>query len=163
LGRPLAKWPQDVLSDKQAQEAWRQFRCDNITRLVREVHDEVRRVAPKCMISAAVFNNYPACRDSVGQDWKLWIEKGYLDFVCPMNYTASDAQFAALVKNQLDLVQGRIPCYPGIGLLEGLGPVGAVRQIQITRQCRTGGFVLWSVYPQYMDIYPHLGKGILAR
>ena len=50
------------------------------------------------MISAAVFKNFPRCRDEVGQDWRLWIDRGYLDFVCPMDYTGSDAEFESLVR-----------------------------------------------------------------
>ncbi len=164
LGRALANWPEDVLADGPVRDEWLQFRRDNITRLVREVHDEVREVAPDCLISAAVFRSYPACRDSVGQDWKLWIDNGWLDFVCPMNYTASDAQFRNLTESQLEIVGGTVPCYPGIGLLTGLGPVGAIRQIQISRDLNTGGFVVWSVYSQYInDVYPYLGLGMLAR
>ncbi len=163
IGRTLEHWPQDVLGDSPLREEWLQFRRDNITRLVREVHDEVRRVAPDCMISAAVFKSFPRCRDDVGQDWKLWIDKGYLDFVCPMNYTGSDAEFEGLVRHQLDIVGGKIPCYPGIGLLEHRSPADAIRQIQITRRLNTGGFVIWSVYPQYIDTYPCLGKSALAR
>ena len=34
-------------------------------------------------LSAAVFRNWSTDRDSVGQDWKLWCERGYLDFLCP--------------------------------------------------------------------------------
>ncbi len=42
--------------------------------------------------------------------------------------------------------------------------MGAIQQIQITRNPRTAGFVIWSVYPEYIDeVYPRLGKGILAR
>ena len=164
IGRKLQRWPQDVQLNGPQRQEWLQFRCDNITRLVQAVHDEVRRTVPRCMISAAVFRGWPYCKDSVGQDWKLWIDRGYLDFVCPMDYTASNGQFENLVKNQLQVVAGKVPCYPGIGLLEGLGPVGAIQQIQITRNLRTAGFVIWSVYPEYIDeVYPRLGKGILAR
>jgi uncharacterized lipoprotein YddW (UPF0748 family) len=164
LGHPVKNWPGDVLANGPVRRAWRQFRCDNITRLVRWVHREVRRVAPQCRISAAVFKDYPNCKDTVGQDWMLWIREGYLDFVCPMDYTASDAQFNNLVADQMALVRGKVPCYPGIGLLKGLGPVGTIRQIQITRRHRTGGFAIWSVHPQYINaVYPYLGKGITTR
>ena len=163
IGRTLDNWPGEVLGAGPLRRQWRQFRRDNITRLVREVHDQVRRVAPGCMISAAVFSSFPRCRDDVGQDWKLWIDEGYLDFVCPMDYTGSDAAFEGLVRNQLDIVAGKVPCYPGIGLLEHRSPADAVRQIEITRRLNTGGFVIWSVYPQYIDTYPCLGKGVLAR
>ena len=87
----------------------------------------------------------------------------HLDFVCPMDYTGSDAQFRSLVETQLDIVQGKIPCYPGIGLLTHRSAADAIRQIEITRQLKTGGFVIWSVYPQHVDTYPCLGTGILSR
>ena len=115
------------------------------------------------MISAAVFRNYPQCRDDVAQDWVAWAEAGYLDFLCPMNYTASNTQFRASTTAQLGHLRGTVPCYPGIGLLKGLGPVGAVRQIRISRELGTGGFVIWSVYPQYIDVYPYLGMSLLRR
>lgn len=162
IGKPVDAWPADVLAAGPLRQQWSQFRCDAITRLVREVHGAVRQAAPECRISAAVFNNYPACRDGVGQDWALWVRNGWLDFVCPMDYTASDAQFRNLAATQTSVVGGRIPCYPGIGLLEGLGPVGAVRQVQITRDLGTGGFIVWSVFPEYITaVYPYLGLGIL--
>jgi len=163
IGHRVENWPHDVLGEGPVREEWLQFRRDNITRLVREVHAEVRRVAPDCIISAAVFSGYPGCRDDVGQDWKLWVDEGLLDFVCPMDYTGSDAEFSSRVRTQLELVGGRIPCYPGIGLLEHKSPADAVRQIRITREQKTGGFVLWSVYPQYLETYSSLGKGVMAR
>ena len=163
LGSAVGNWPGDVLGNGPLRRQWLQFRCDQITRLVREVSREVRRVAPDCMVSAAVFSSFPLCKDSVGQDWKLWVDEGLLDFVCPMNYTGSDAEFESRVKSQLEIVAGQVPCYPGIGLLEHKSPADAVRQIEITRRLKTGGFVIWSVYPQYMATYPLLGMGVTAR
>ena len=66
--------------------------------MVKAVSEQVRRVKPKIKISAAVFRNWAVDRDGVGQDWKLWCERGYLDFVCPMDYTESDGQFDVWVR-----------------------------------------------------------------
>ncbi len=159
--RAVDDWPADVQAGGDLREQWLEFRRANITHVVRTVAETVRREAPECMISAAVFQNYPACRDDVAQDWGAWAQAGYLDFVCPMNYTASHAQFRSLTSAQLAALDGAVPCYPGIGLLTGLGPVGAVRQVQIARELRTGGFVIWSVFPQYIDdVYPYLGMSL---
>ena len=164
LGTTLNDWPACVLPGGPLRERWLEFRRANITRVVREVSQTVRREAPGCMISAAVFRSYPQCADDVAQDWVAWAQAGYLDFVCPMNYTHSHAQFRELTETQLAHLDGMVPCYPGIGLLEGLGPVGAVQQVQIARELGTGGFVVWSVYPQYIDdVYPHLGMSLLRR
>ena len=161
VGEALPGWPGEVSAKGRWYARWLEFRRDNISRLVERVHRAVRAQAPQCKISAAVFKNYPACRDGVGQDWVLWARKGWVDFVCPMNYTASDAQFGNLVRNELDVLGGAVPCYPGIGLLEGMGPIGAARQIDISRKLGTGGFVVWSVYPEYIETYRYLGMGIL--
>jgi uncharacterized lipoprotein YddW (UPF0748 family) len=161
-GAAVEDWPADVQREGPLRDRWLEFRRGNITRVVREVAETVRREVPQCMISAAVFRNYPQCRDSVGQDWLAWADAGYLDFVCPMDYTDSHTQFRALVSAQLGHLQGRVPCYPGIGLLTGLGPVGAAQQVQICRELNTGGFVVWSVYPAYIDaVYPYLGMSLL--
>ena len=162
IGKKTDAWPDAVLPAGPLHAEWLQFRRDAITRLVRDVHKAVRRAAPGCRISAAVFNNHPLCRDNFGQDWDLWVREGLLDFVCPMNYTASDAQFRNMSAMQMGVVGGRIPCYPGIGLIEGLGPIGAVRQIQITRALGAGGFVVFAADPEYISsVFPFLGMGIL--
>jgi len=162
IGEAVEDWPAGVQADGPLHEQWLEFRRGNITRVVREVSETVRREAPDCILSAAVFKNYPQCADSVGQDWVAWADAGYLDFVCPMNYTDSHTQFRHLVAAQLEHLGGRVPCYPGIGLLKGLGPVGAVRQVKIARELGTGGFVIWSVHPQYIDdVYPYLGMSLL--
>ncbi|MBT3376481.1 MAG: family 10 glycosylhydrolase [Lentisphaerae bacterium] len=161
VGEPLPEWPAEASPRGRWHSRWLQFRRDNISRLVKRVHQTVRTQAPACLISAAVFKNYPACRDDVGQDWPLWAREGWVDVVCPMDYTASDAQFGNLIRNQLDVLAGSVPCYPGIGLLKGMGPTGAARQIDISRKLGTGGFVIWSVYPEYIDTYRYLGMGIL--
>jgi len=161
VGEKLPQWPEEASRKGRWRARWLEFRRDNISRLVEQVHREVRAQAPECKISAAVFKNYPTCRDSVGQDWALWAREGWVDFVCPMNYTASDAQFGNLIRNELEVLGGSVPCYPGIGLLRGMGPTGAARQIDISRRLDTGGFVIWSVYPQYIDTYRYLGMGVL--
>jgi uncharacterized lipoprotein YddW (UPF0748 family) len=163
VGKPVEGWPAAVGSGGALREQWLDFRRSNITRVVREVSETVRREVPDCMISAAVFSSYPWCAESVAQDWVAWVDAGYLDFICPMDYTASHTEFRVKVTTQLAQVQGKIPCYPGIGLLKGLGPVGAMRQIQICRELGAGGFVIWSVYPAYIDTYSYLGMSPLPE
>ncbi len=119
--------------------------CDQITRLVQTVHDEAKKLKPGIKISAAVFGAYPDCRRSVGQDWVAWVRAGYLDFVCPMDYADTDPPFVDLVTQQLKLVDGRIPLYPGIGAWR-LGSADRVAsQIYEARQLGAPGFMLFNL------------------
>lgn len=166
IGRPVANWPQDVRSD-ELKDAWTQFRCDNISRLVEATAREVRAIKPNCKISAAVFGSYPACREGVGQDWVYWIEQGWLDFVCPMDYTESDPGFAALIANQRALIGNRVPLYPGIGAAASNSTLSADRvagQIRITRGIGADGFTIFNYARGLAEaIAPALGEAMLSQ
>jgi uncharacterized lipoprotein YddW (UPF0748 family) len=143
LGRQVTNWPTDCYSG-DLREAYTQWRCDNITRLVKAVHVEAKKIRPEIMISAAVFSSYPSCRESVAQDWPVWVQAGLLDFVCPMDYTQSDPGFVGLVTNQLKLIEGRIPLYPGIGQWR-LSDDRTVGQILLARQLGANGFTMFDL------------------
>ncbi len=161
LGRAVARWPQDVRTGPDRPK-WLDFRRGNITAVVAEVSEKVRRSAPGVKVSAAVFPNYPVDRDAVGQDWALWCEKGYLDFVCPMDYTPNNARFQTLVESQRKWA-GKVPCYPGIGLStwDIRDPFMLFDQIRLTRAQRTGGFTIFEYSAvEAKEIVPLCGLGI---
>ncbi|MFW5867290.1 MAG: family 10 glycosylhydrolase [Armatimonadota bacterium] len=162
-GLTVENWPEDLRTDEFA-DAWTQWRCDNISRLVEATAREVRAIKPDCKISAAVFGSYPGTRESIGQDWGYWIEQGWLDFVCPMDYMTSDTSFATIVARQMGIVGGRIPLYPGIGAWR-LGTADRVAgQIQIARGVGADGFILFNYSADLaQNIAPGLGKALLAE
>jgi len=158
-GVKVAEWPADCYSG-DLHDQYAQWRCDQITRLVRAVHEEAKKLRPELAISAAVFGSYPNCRDTVAQDWPKWIEAGYLDFVCPMDYTESDLNFIALVTNQLKLVGGRIPVYAGIGQYR-LTDDRTVGQIFHARQLGAAGFTMFELSRQSVgSAVPAIGVGV---
>ena len=165
-GQPVAHWPEDCHRGSR-RDAYRDWRCRQITRVVQAVHDEAKRLSPRLKISAAVFGSYPACRASVGQDWPEWIKAGLLDFVCPMDYTESDEVFCELVENQLQLVGGRIPVYPGIGATASRSTLPADRvvgQIYHARRLGAAGFTIFNFSSGVADsILPGVGVGAGAQ
>jgi uncharacterized lipoprotein YddW (UPF0748 family) len=163
-GITVANWPTDCYSGVN-KDAYHEWRCEQITRLVRDMRSAIGSKGGKSIkLSAAVFAGYPSCRTSVAQDWVSWIENGYLDFVCPMDYTNSNSTFQLLVEMQMNYVAGKVPLYPGIGVGSGsssLTPDQTIVQILITRRLGTKGFVLFN-YSDYLadTILPILHKGI---
>jgi uncharacterized lipoprotein YddW (UPF0748 family) len=163
-GITVTNWPAGVRSP-HVEQAWVQWRCDQIDRLVQRTSEAVRSVKPDCRISAAVFSNYPACRVSNGQDWVYWAEQGWVDFLCPMDYTESDASFAARVTQQLHLVDGLVPLYPGIGAVSSGSTLSADRvagQVVLTRHLGADGFTIFDYSARIAsDIVPALGEAQL--
>jgi uncharacterized lipoprotein YddW (UPF0748 family) len=161
-GATITQWPADVLKGGPHLQAWLDWRRSNITRVVKTVSEQAHALKPKIQVSAAVFPNWAIDRDNIGQDWSLWCQQGYLDFVCPMDYTASDAQLDNWVKQQKAWA-GPVPYYPGIGAWV-LTPDRVIGQIQITRKHDTKGFVIFNYDPPTAnELAPLLGKGITKK
>jgi uncharacterized lipoprotein YddW (UPF0748 family) len=165
-GLRVQSWPKDVLADGAARQAWLDWRRSNITAVVKAVSEQVRAIRPGLKISAAVFSNWAADRDGVGQDWKLWCEKRYVDFVCPMDYTPSNGSFENMVVKQVQWTGGT-SCYPGIGVSASSSHFGVdrvIEQINITRRYHTGGFVIFNYgVAESQDLLPMLGLGITSK
>jgi len=161
-GAPVRNWPADVTSGP-LRKPYLQFRRDNISRLVAAVSKQARLVRPGIKISAAVFPDWAGARDDVGQDWKLWVERGYLDFVCPMQYTDNAFQFGAETQQNAKLVAGKIPLIPGIGATLGLSPDGTLQQILAARRQGVPGFILFNYDRALLDHLDLLRLGATRR
>ena len=165
MDRPVANWPDDVKREGALHQQWLDFRRSHIDAVVRQVAEQARAIRPGIRISAAVFSNWPVDRDGVGQDWKLWCDRGWLDFVCPMDYTESNVTFRNQVAAQLGYA-GKVPVYPGIGLSCWRDPQDAVkliRQIEIARALGTGGFTIFEYNSRMESVLPMLRLGTTAR
>lgn len=170
-------WPASVLpkgisvgepsQSRFLMNAYTEWRVQQITRLVRLLHKRARELKPDIKISAAVFGGYPACVTSIGQDWVAWAKAGYLDFVCPMNYTEDTTYFTNLLENQLALLPKGFTIYPGIGATATnslLTPDAVVGQIYLARLLGASG---WTIFDYSVDIsdtvLPAIRMGIGAR
>lgn len=147
LGHKVWPWPSAVRRGETLDE-FRRWRAGLITDFVRQARQVVRRANPNMKLSAAVWGGYPDTIPSIGQDWGLWLREGYLDFVCPMNYSEDTYKFSALTQKQLALpgAAGRI--FPGIGVTASesqLRPDQVVEQIAIARRLGATGFSLYKL------------------
>jgi len=162
----VRNWPGNVLVGGPLRQRWLDWRRDNITTVVKAVSEQARAIRKDIKISAAVFSNWSVDRDNIGQDWKLWCDRGYLDFVCPMDYTPSNRNFENLVARQVKWA-GSVPLRPGIGYSASrshFGPDGAIEQIKITRRYHTDGFVIFNYgQAESSRLLPLLGMGITAK
>ena len=162
-GHQVDAWPEDVVTGDLA-EIFQPWRRRQITRLVRTVSIKARRIRSGIEISAAVFPDWPQTRLSIGQDWVEWIEEGYLDFVCPMDYIPDTERFRRTVARQVDWVGGRVPLYAGIGAFRLPHVDDLIAQIDWTRRAGADGFILFQ-YDTWLGekVLPLLHQGITAE
>ncbi len=151
-GKPVVDWPNDCIKGSRHAE-WIEYRCDRISSLVRRISTRIRSINPKVKISAAVFRNWPQCREGNGQDWVRWCREGWLDFVCPMNYTLDPALFAERAAIHRQAVPNGFPIVQGIGIASGAGRMQATAelavQIMLARKAGAAGFVGFAYQPKH--------------
>lgn len=167
-GLSLTNWPVQVRQDADIKALWREFRITNITALVRGVSAHVRREAPGVKISAAVFQNPETNPGAIGQDWADWCRKGYLDFVCPMDYNYESAvAFKGVVFSQKrHLAESTIPLRPGIGLScwkddRRYDARRVAEEILAVREAGLDGFCVFNLDARAIPVLPLLHIGPL--
>ncbi len=164
IGVKVADWPADAYSGRYKQQ-YLQFRCRKINTLVAEISEAVRDANPQAQISAAVFINWESHRDTFGQDWKTWVDEGWVDFVCPMDYTDDEDTFRSYVRRQNGWVAGQVPIYAGIGVNADnctfADPYQLMQQIEIAREEGASGWVVFNYCPRFVEQFlPLLSMGV---
>jgi uncharacterized lipoprotein YddW (UPF0748 family) len=127
-----------ALTDPSASQAWRQFRCDRITRLVNEKLAPAIRGRGK-QVTAAVFPNWQHVR----QQWSAW----KLDAVLPMLYHSFYEADIAWIGSECRKGAGSLP--PGLPLYSGLfvpalGPAELPEAVRTSIAGGAGGVSLFA-------------------
>jgi uncharacterized lipoprotein YddW (UPF0748 family) len=103
----------------------------------------LRSIRPGVTVSAAVFQDLDRAREEKAQDWKLWLERGWLDYVCTMTYTTDWREFEVRVRQQQTWAR-RCQLVVGIGSWKLDSPTALLSQINAARALGAPGFVLFS-------------------
>lgn len=175
-GKVANNWPADVWSGS-LKAAYDEWKPTVISSFVKAVHDELiavnanklRRGQPHVTLSAAVFSDPHGARNANSQDWVDWIAKGAIDVLHPMNYFSDLADFNSALANQSQVINNRIPFYPGIGVAGSLSTDAMIARSVATRGdnpggVRTGGFIHFNFTPDFATTYlPAYSSGITAN
>ena len=157
-------WPAEVLAGGARNAEFRRWRTADITALVRDIRAALRKANPRAKLSAAVYGSAAPDGGNIAQYWPDWLKAGTVDFLTPMNYTESPAEFARLVRTQVAMpgAAGRI--FPGIGVTADesrLDPAQVIQQIALLRQFGCPGFLLFDLTGTLRDeTLPALRQGI---
>jgi uncharacterized lipoprotein YddW (UPF0748 family) len=142
-GKKFDKWPTPVISGN-AVEKFQQWKQEMVNDWCRELSAATRQARPGIVVTAAVFSDLDRSRVEKGQDWRLWLQRGWLDQVCTMTYVTDAAQFETLLRKQRVWVPKREQLVAGIGSwkFETMQPLQ--NQIAISRKHQLAGFALFS-------------------
>lgn len=122
-------------------EAFRRFKVDCVTELVRAIVTQARARAPGLTLSAAVLSD-PARALASGQAWPEWARAGLVDALVPMAYTDDDAEFDRQLAT-LRAQAGRCSLVVGVGIYKHADAAQTVRQMQAVQRAGAAGVALF--------------------
>ena len=143
-------------------EEWRLYRQSQLTGLIARVRSAVKAARPAAVVSAAVTADAAtAVRDNL-QDWRTWIENGFVDALCPMA-SGADAALMAVQLAQVHALAGEKPVWAGIGA-NRLSQRETLDDIGTARRAGAQGIILFSYDslispPKGVDYLSAIGRG----
>ena len=140
---------------------WQDWKTGQVTEVVRELAEIVRRKQPEWEISAAVFPGIEENLRVKQQDWKNWAEKGYVDALLPMLYSTDYNRVETWAKAFRSEVAPKTKIYPAIFIghfyndrenkFDG-------RYLQLTEKFKFDGFGLFAAQSLTDDLIEKLKK-----
>ncbi len=131
----------DDLANAEAWDAWRRAQLSS---LVARVAAAARAARPGMRISAAVIPDAERALTADFQDWRAWLDAGWLDFAVPMLYTRDPQRFRYGIETLNALAKKR-RLWVGIGAwLFIQNPAGANEQLAQVRATPRLGSAIFS-------------------
>jgi uncharacterized lipoprotein YddW (UPF0748 family) len=143
---------------------WHRWRTEQMNNFMRELAEAVHKAKPGLPISSYVWGartytgTYETC-----QDWKAWIQKGWLDWINPSGYRYTDADFREALRSNRELIPKGFPCYITIGVATSHGKLetadDVIRYLRMAAEEGMDGaiFFRWhSLQPFLPEVAPYL-------
>jgi uncharacterized lipoprotein YddW (UPF0748 family) len=93
-------------------------------------------------VTAAVLADDEIALNRCFQDWRLWLERGLLDAVCPMAYTADTEVFKRQIQRARSFAMGR-QVWAGVGSYQ-IPLESTIEKIETARNIGVDGVVIFS-------------------
>lgn len=122
-------------------ERWAKFKEEQVNQFVRQAAAKVRECKPNIQVSATAFVKILESKVKKHEDWPLWSQQGWIDFLAPMLLTSSVKVVDQDTKFVLQATQNKIPVIAGIfSPFNGSAPDILVSQILAASEAGARGF-----------------------
>lgn len=143
---------------------WNAWRQNNITTFVEAIRQQIDATRPSAALSAAVFPDEFESKAKKLQDWELWAQRGYLDFLTGMSFGRDAQSVADDTAAMLEAVDGKALIYTGIySPFNGQSPAIMVAQIAAIRAAGGHGVALFDWAHLNADMLAALEEGPFRR
>lgn len=153
--------PFEIKSGSSDFALWNDYRESLITKMVKETSSKLKKIDPDLLISADVIPGREEARYRALQNWSLWLEENYLDFVLPMTYTEN--LFSEL-NNWIEKDRTVLdkPLYAGISVFK-LTSDQVIEQLNEINKINPNGMSLFAAAHLKEIDYQTLAAGVFSK
>lgn len=145
----------------ECEAAFRAFKRQRISDLVRRIKTEAVNRRPGCVLTAAIWRRPDLAVDTYLQDAPAWLKDGTLDRGLPMLYTSDNRQYEDDLTAWLAAAPGKA-ISPGLGIYlhDPDAPAGGSTRWQLDESDRvkSEGFALFAYASMYESADPNQNK-----
>ncbi|MBL7131866.1 MAG: family 10 glycosylhydrolase [Candidatus Omnitrophica bacterium] len=136
--------PLTMKDEKDNYLIWDDWKRGQVTAMVEVISKQIKNKSDDLLVSCAVIPS-PECAYSVAfQDWSLWLEKGFVDYVVIMNYTRDNRLAKERVASAISHC-GKGKIFVGVGaFLMSNEPELFLEQCKIISVLKPHGIVFFS-------------------
>ncbi|MFW5961648.1 MAG: glycoside hydrolase family 10 protein [bacterium] len=152
--------PFEISSGSSDFGLWNRYRENLITEMVRETSIKLKNIDSDLLISADVIPGREEARYRALQNWSLWLQKDYLDFVLPMTYTENlFSELSSWIKEDREKIDS--PLYAGISVFK-LTPDQVIEQLEEVNEININGNSLFAAAHLTERDFQTLAEGIYS-
>jgi uncharacterized lipoprotein YddW (UPF0748 family) len=141
---------------------WQDWKTRQVTEVVKELGEVVRKKQSKWEISAAVFPDIEQNLRVKQQDWKDWAQKGYVDALLPMVYSPNFLKVEGWAKEfRKDLEGTKTKVYPALFIghfYNEKSKLYDVNYLNLETKLKFDGFGLFAAQSLTDDLIERLAK-----
>lgn len=158
--------PHTIKSDHSMWKDWCKYRENIINSFVGEVYDAVKAIDEDIYLSAACYPNFYTMGEWNFQNFRDWVDKGYIDEIFSMSYGADLSYPLSNAKDFIKAINGRCFYSIGVSAFEQTAASILVEQIFYSKQAGASGsnpFSWGSLVGHPQNYYDALKAGVYSR
>lgn len=136
--------PKKMDGSRAAFQKWDDWRRAQLTALVGQISNEVKKISPTIKISCTVIASVQMSYLTTFQDWTTWLKKDLIDYVVAMNYT-DDLHYFKITSSTLLSAEDNNSVYIGVGAYLLKEDIQKVKEeLLALKDLSPGGIVIFS-------------------
>ena len=137
---------------QQRDAQWKDFRKQGVNALIKGIYQRIKSQYPQVDVSVTVTSDQSTASQKTMQDWRAWLEGGYVDYVVPRGYVEEVEELETILAAWQPDLQKLKRITLGVSTFGGKhservlkSPSQLLDEINRARQAGSYGIMLWNL------------------